>query len=153
MSSSVLKKGDVLPSFTLPEASGEPLDTWAFYGRRNLVIVFVSDIGAGEVRKFFDELDPASYEIRAQETEILTIVRKPLPETAEAGRTLGWPGRILADERGEVFRRHNPAEPLGVLVADRFGEIYWEAGGPRQPVPPVDEILSWLRFIQSQCPE
>ena len=51
-----------------------------------------------------------------------------------------------ADEAG----RPAPA----VYITDRYGEVfgsYRSAGG--QALPKLEEILDWLAFINSQCPE
>jgi hypothetical protein len=37
-----------------------------------------------------------------------------------------------------------------VLVADRWGEIQHRADAR---LPRVDELMSWVRFVQIQCPE
>jgi hypothetical protein len=42
----------------------------------------------------------------------------------------------------------------GVLIADRWGEIYYVAptvDAPQMPEP--DALIEWLRFVQYQCPE
>jgi hypothetical protein len=42
----------------------------------------------------------------------------------------------------------------GVAVADRWGEIYFVQGAENAAgLPPADELLEWLRFVQVQCPE
>lgn len=42
----------------------------------------------------------------------------------------------------------------GVVVADRWGEIYFVAGAPNVPaLPPPDEILEWLHYVANECPE
>ncbi len=40
-----------------------------------------------------------------------------------------------------------------ILVADRHGEIYAQYHTQAHRLPKVDEILQWLAFINSQCPE
>jgi hypothetical protein len=52
---------------------------------------------------------------------------------------------VTADEVPGVLRP-------GVLVADRWGEIFFVA-----PIDPaaidVDDLADWVRFVQIQCPE
>lgn len=41
----------------------------------------------------------------------------------------------------------------GVVVADRWGEIHYAAGGRVDDLPAPSEIIEWLRYVQVQCPE
>jgi hypothetical protein len=42
----------------------------------------------------------------------------------------------------------------GVVVADRWGEIgYVEAAPTAAELPGPDDLVDWLRYVQSQCPE
>lgn len=41
----------------------------------------------------------------------------------------------------------------GVAIADRWGEIVHTTDGAAGAVPPVDDLLEWLRYIQHRCPE
>ena len=42
----------------------------------------------------------------------------------------------------------------GVVIADRWGEIYFvRGGGAGSDLPDAAEILEWLDYIQQECPE
>lgn len=42
----------------------------------------------------------------------------------------------------------------GVLIADRWGEVYYVAPTVNDPqMPEPDALIEWLRFVQYQCPE
>jgi hypothetical protein len=42
----------------------------------------------------------------------------------------------------------------GVVIADRWGEIYFVQGASRTAdLPVADELIDWLRYIQTECPE
>jgi hypothetical protein len=42
----------------------------------------------------------------------------------------------------------------GVVVADRWGEVYYvQAADRASQLPAPAELLEWLRFVQIQCPE
>jgi hypothetical protein len=66
---------------------------------------------------------------------------------------------VLADQDGRIHRQAGAIGPHGqeaaaVYVTDRFGEVfgvYRTSDG--QPLPGVADILSWLEFVNSQCPE
>jgi hypothetical protein len=42
----------------------------------------------------------------------------------------------------------------GVVVADRWGEIYFiQATDRADSLPTAGDLIEWLRFVQVQCPE
>ena len=42
----------------------------------------------------------------------------------------------------------------GVAIADRWGEIYFVRGASRvADLPVVDELVDWMHYIQTECPE
>jgi hypothetical protein len=42
----------------------------------------------------------------------------------------------------------------GVAIADRWGEIYFVRGAKRvADLPVVDELIDWIHYIQTECPE
>ena len=42
----------------------------------------------------------------------------------------------------------------GIVVADRWGEIYFVTGASDvAALPSFDEILDWLRYVAHECPE
>jgi hypothetical protein len=73
-----------------------------------------------------------------------------------------WGGRLLValagkvDSEGEAVASvpEGFGEAPGVVVADRFGQIYHiEHGGPEHALSEPRELEAWLRFIGTQCPE
>jgi len=41
----------------------------------------------------------------------------------------------------------------GIVIADRWGEVQYRRHFAVAEPPDVEELLSWVRFIQTQCPE
>lgn len=42
----------------------------------------------------------------------------------------------------------------GIAIADRWGEIHFVVHGVRvEDLPPPDELIEWLHYVQIQCPE
>jgi peroxiredoxin len=79
-------------------------------------------------------------------------------QAAETKQRLKLPYPVLADEDGRIHSEVGAVNPRGsaaaVYVTDRFGEVfglYRTRDG--QALPKVAEILSWLEFVNSQCPE
>jgi len=44
------------------------------------------------------------------------------------------------------------APSSAIFITDRYGEIFFSARHP-EPLPDAAEVLKWLEFINSQCPE
>jgi hypothetical protein len=43
---------------------------------------------------------------------------------------------------------------MAVYITDRFGEVFAVfRESEKQAMPSVEEILGWLEFVNSQCPE
>ena len=69
------------------------------------------------------------------------------------------PFPLLVDEDGRIHRRAGAADNYGhpataIYITDRFGEVfgvYRAAEG--HTMPDLQEIVTWLAFINSQCPE
>ena len=152
-------KGRILPDFALPAASsGRQVHTSDFRGRANLVVI--ADDGLSETANLISEADRKYGEIRNQEAAVLLIVR-PLQLTAATDQeSLKHPScAVLVDEDGSIHRRLGAVDAQGhdcaaIYVTDRHGEVfgvYRKSEG--QSVPDMGEILSWLEFINSQCPE
>jgi hypothetical protein len=65
----------------------------------------------------------------------------------------------LVDEDGRIHRPAGAADKedhpaTAIYITDRFGEVfavYRAAEG--QAIPSVREIVEWLSFINSHCPE
>jgi hypothetical protein len=52
-------------------------------------------------------------------------------------------------------QRESMAVPSpGVVVADRWGEVYYVQEADRAAaLPPPAELIDWLRFVRDECPE
>lgn len=154
----LIRPGKLLPFFALPETGGGQIRNWDFHGRRNLVIVFVPDPDCEKCRDWLKQLTLVHDEIQEEEAEILVIAAGSREKAGSLKHELRLRGRVLADEAGEVLQRFGLGQgELGqfgfVIITDRYGEIYYETSSERLELPSVEEILSWLRFIESQCPE
>jgi hypothetical protein len=42
----------------------------------------------------------------------------------------------------------------GVVVADRWGEVYYvQAANRAAELPGSDELMEWVRYVRNECPE
>jgi hypothetical protein len=68
---------------------------------------------------------------------------------------LDLPYPLLVDPDARTTRRMLGAgNANAVLVADRFGQVYYLRVAPSAgALPSMSEALDWLDYIQSECPE
>ncbi len=150
--------GKILSYFELPETNGDKITTWDFHGRRNLLIIYISDPDRDQSRDLLKQSDLVYDKIQEEETELITIVQAPLAQAKTLKQDTGLHGYFLVDENGTVFQRFGLTKKGGeqspiIIITDRFGEVYFENLSNRREIPTTKEILDWLKFIESQCPE
>lgn len=125
----------MLRDLTAPTLDGERVQLSDLRGRRNLVLIFAGT--NGEEWRLLSELREVRDDLREEEAVVAAVADRD-PESR------AWYGALAAD-----------GTPRAALyVTDRYGEIYFAAHPERgQALPSAAEVLDWLRFINSQCPE
>ena len=118
-----MQRGDLAPHFEVTTIDGARATYAAIWQRRNLVLVVLPREEQEADRRYASTLKEHAQEFDALAT-VVVVTRE-----------------IVA----------NVTAP-GVVVADRWGEVYFAAAGPHE-LPPVDELLEWLGYIQKECPE
>jgi hypothetical protein len=89
----------------------------------------------------------------------LLLVLAPENDPTAAGYTKALIGAstTVAAEDTTVVVTPNPIPGIpspGVVVADRWGEIYYVKGAGRTAdLPTPHELTEWLRHVQNECPE
>jgi hypothetical protein len=126
----MLERGDLVPHFAVTRVDGTAFRYADAWQRRNLVLVLVPSASGADGA-----------------------------EAALGGDADGY-ARFAAAVRslaGELVVTSNevPGAPVpGVIVADRWGEIYVVATAPGAgDLPGPAAILEWLEHIQHECPE
>jgi len=153
------RRGELLPGIALPSAEGRQVRLSDYRGRSNLVVILAGGMDDENLLRLLREAARKHSDIAAEEAEVIVILAKD-----RAGRTpsvvkVDWPFVVLIDGNGHAHRLFNALDAGGtavpaILIADRFGEIYAEfSSKERQGLPGIDEVLQWLFFINSQCPE
>ena len=148
-----------MPSFQLSTADGRTFGTWGYKGRWNLVLYFVDNLSCPHCAEELRSLTEAYERLRDQQAEVLVIAPSSLDQTGGPVAALDMPFPVLVDADLIVYGRYGALEYGGlpmaaVFVADRYGEIFAvSVSGPGHQLLTVDEILSWLRLVEIQCPE
>jgi hypothetical protein len=116
-----------VPHFDVTTIEGRRVRYDDIWQRRNLVLVVVLPPERETGSRYASQLEAHRAEFEAEETTVVV--------TTDAVPKLAAPA---------------------ALVADRWGEIaFLEQASVAQPFrwPDVDELLSWVHFIEIQCPE
>jgi len=151
--------GGSLRLFHLREADGGQVSLWDYHGRRNLVLFFMHSAECSGCRKLLELISSAYDQLVAEEGEILVVVHAHLSDAAALKHEMGLRCPVLSDVSGEVFKQYgllgSGKKPrAAIVVSDRFGEIYHVSiSGEEHRLASVEDILSWLGFIEIQCPE
>src|SRR5262245_48107854 len=121
MMESILRRGQVVPTFTLPDSDGVPVRRTAYRDKRNLVLVFLPSAEDQGARGYLRALAENYTAIRAETGEVLAILYGDQPAVVEMKRGLDLPFPVLADAHGTVTARFlPPGAHTGVFVTDRY---------------------------------
>jgi peroxiredoxin len=149
---------ELLPEITLPTSEGTLVRVSDLRGRRNLVLVFAGEPGDDAWLALASALAQREKDLSHEEAEVLLILQADVSEAAGVKAREDLPFRILADADCQTHAQFGlgtggMAAPV-VYLTDRFGEIFSvQPAAQALPLPAVREILEWLAFINSQCPE
>jgi peroxiredoxin len=151
------ERGDVIRDFQLFSAEGQSVLLSEYRGLSSMVLVFAGE--SDSANNLLSELGTHQPELTGNETRALAIVVGPQERASELRHTLHLGFEVLADENGRVHHSLGTEDRAGhllpaVFITDRFGEVFaaYKAGQGKS-LPAIDEILSWIDFINRQCPE
>jgi peroxiredoxin len=152
-------KGQLIRDFTLISSLGQPISLSDYRGRSNLVLIFAGGEDGNSDIKILAEIATDYAGFLDEQTQVLAIVQCTREKAARIKAETNLPFPLLVDEDGRIHRHTGAADNDGqpataIYVTDRFGEVfavYRAAEG--QTMPDVREIVTWLAFINSQCPE
>lgn len=123
---------------------------WDYKQRRNLLLLFADEEASGYLQDIAAHYDT----YRELETEVLVVLALDVERAQPlyVGGTL--PFLLLLDPAGVVRKTYLGDKPVGLVVIDRFGIIYAVYAALRsEHLPSQAEVVSWLRYIELQCPE
>lgn len=146
----------VVPGFSLPSLDGRAIGPSSYKQRANLVMLFFDPGRCGECLDFLREAAGNYAEYRDLETRILAIC--PVPESElrqQVGSDLPFP--VLSDADRRVTDSYLSAMELqpaaAVFITDRYGALRDRIFVGQGEQVPREEILGWLRLIETECPE
>src|SRR5687768_12217921 len=119
----MLQKGALLPHFNVTTLTGGRFAYSDIWQRKNLVLV---SLPREQSRANADYVSQLQTSAPAGDDTVFVITRDSLPGLPTAG----------------------------VVIADRWGEIHHVTHAARvEDLLSPQELVEWLRYVQSQCPE
>ena len=121
----MVQRGDRVPHFDVEQMDGTRARYRDLWQVRNLLLLSLCDDDGGEFVEYATRLTRRQAEFSAEHTALV------------------------------VTRARIPGVPRpGVVIADRWGEIYSVVHARSAPeLPTMDDLLEWVRYIQHACPE
>ncbi len=159
MPESLPTPGHLMADFILPSSDGKHISIYDYRGRSNLVLFFAGRPQDPAEQNLLSDLKQHYSQIRDADSEAVAILASTVSTAAESRRNMLLPFPVLADADLHVHHGMGALGTQGVpapalYITDRFLEIYaaWRTGAGDH-LPAVSEVLSWLAFLDSQCPE
>ena len=140
-----------LPEIQLPAALGNRPSTLAPRPRWSLVIVLLHGLECDRCLHFLQQLVEVQSDLTEWDGEV-AIVLKQTSENARI-QEFGSRMRVLVDAEHTLESATRVIAPA-VLLVDQWRDVSesWEAGDAHR-FPAVSELVSWARFLATQCPE
>lgn len=153
MAKLLVEERNLIPLFHLPGKEGM-FDSSVFKRRKNLVLFFLTDPDVS----FLAHLDETLKNFRQENGQAAVITPLSLPHIQELHKKSRLTFPLLSDEKKEVISKFlvlsEQEKAAAVFITDRFGEVFFRyLARDIQELPPFDDIIRSLAFIESQCPE
>jgi peroxiredoxin len=158
------------PSFCLSSYLEERVCLHDLYEKNNLVIVFMHDLDCQDCDPTINAFAERELEYRGQESQVLIIIPNGIQERGTSTRIEGFlaapseemGARLLFDPGGVTRRAY--AELMSSELVDEDDNILFVLDAYGAPYTAViakhfnngdihNEVLSWLQYINIQCPE
>ena len=121
----MLQRGDSVPQFDVRTIEDRPISYSAIWQRQNLVLITLPDVQCAACAVYIAQLTAHISAFASQNSECV-ITRDRVPEIPSPS----------------------------VVVADKWGEIVYVASASDvADLPPAQELMDWVSYLQTQCPE
>jgi peroxiredoxin len=153
-------RGHLMPDFTLSSSDGKQVSLYDYRGRSNLALFFAGRAKDSADSPLLTALAARYGEIAATDSEVVVVLAESVAQADEFRRKMHFPVSVLSDPD---MRVHNMVGACGtqafvpgaaLYITDRFLEVFavWRTGAGER-LPDITDVLSWLNFLDSQCPE
>jgi hypothetical protein len=139
-----------LPNVSLSSVRGNP--EHLLRAGRSLVLILIHDDACMACREYLNEINETSSELAEWNADVAVIVpRRKDDRTFQtpAGSSFRW----LNDSEHRIEDAAAVTRPA-VLIVDQWREIKQNrAAGSNHSLLRASEIVSWVRYLGTQCPE
>lgn len=155
-----LKLDDVVPYLDLPSDKGGHVSLWDLKQQKNVVLFFNHGTACAHCAAKIEELALAFNRFQDHRTVVLAVSFETVQELKSFSTKVGVPFHLLSDEKGETTERFTYVDPErkapfpSIFITDRFGVLrFQQIASEAHELISVEEILSWLLLIETECPE
>lgn len=152
-------RGHLMPDFTLSSSDGKQVSLYDYRGRSNLVLFFAGRTRDSADSPLLSALAKRDGEIAETDSEVVVVLAESVVQADKFRRKMHFPVSALSDPD---MRVHNMVGACGaqaapgaaLYITDRFLEVFavWRTGSGER-LPDTTDVLSWLNYLDSQCPE
>lgn len=148
----LLERGRTVPSFWLPDASGNTVKLFSYKAKRNLCLFFPKAPFASASHQLLEAFSRNYRAIQSTDTEVLAVLHGTVADAAKLQGDIILPYPVLADMQAETTRKYLPPGYTGIFITDRYGELYYQdLATDESELPDIAEILERLHYIDTQC--
>ena len=145
----------MLPDVTMTAGDGRVVNPGDYRHRKHLVLILLPDPPVASGTPVLPSLSARYAEFAGENAEVLAVFPAFPPDSPAPDR---YPFPVLEDRDGTLSNalseRRVPGIPRStVYVADRYGEIFRSFDVAVGDPLPLEELLSWIRFLERLCPE
>jgi hypothetical protein len=142
--------GSFLPHIELPAAPDGAATPLRSAGREAVVLVRVHAATCRDCRRYLADLATSGIDLAWWEGRVVVLVPGPLSAASALRADLELPFVVV----GDVDDRAPLVNGAGVIIADRYGQVYYVGvAGFGHEFPAPLALEEWLKFLATQCPE
>jgi peroxiredoxin len=149
----------LMPGFTLSSSDGKQVSLYDYRGRSNLLLLFAGRAQDSAEDPLLSALPTRYREITDTDSEVIVVVAESIEKVQEFRRRMHFSFPVLSDPDMRVHKSVGAVGAQAVrasalYITDRFLEVFaaWRTG-TGDPLPDISEVLSWLNYLDSLCPE
>lgn len=154
-----IKKGQVIPGFTLETIDNETLSSDILLRKKNLVLFFFNQLTDKCCQDYLLMLNNISSQSEDSDTQILAISSEKPGLLQEFKNEHAINFTFLLDPQRKVINKFTYKDKEGnnicaLFITDKFQSLYKPYfHQPFGRLPDKEEIISSIEFLEKQCPE
>jgi peroxiredoxin len=154
----LLEPGQIIPSFSLPDADGMTYSPWNYKQRQHLVLLFMRSSSSSETRGLLRAFARQYPAFREEDCSILAITPDPVIDNLRVQEELHLPFPLLGNPKGDVIARYTQWDSAtrtlypSIVLVDRYNALYQQWTAEQEAdLPSIEELLASLRYLNSLC--